>query len=157
MGASSAITIKNAICSYFEQRHYKKLVEEKFSLMDSVHEVVNPSGIHASVSIGVGRDGASFEENYNFAVLSTERALSRGGDQAVIKTRFNFEFFGGRGAEIETRTKVKSRVIASAAAELIKTSGQVLIMGHKFGDMDSVAPLRAFAASHASSGAEPTS
>ncbi len=122
----------------FEERHYKKLVEEKFSLMDSVHEVVNPSGIHASVSIGIGRDGGSFEEDFNFAVLSTEMALSRGGDQTVIKNRFNFEFFGGRGAEIETRTKVKSRVMASALSELIKSSGQILVMGHKFGDMDSV-------------------
>ncbi|PKM74303.1 MAG: DHH family phosphoesterase [Firmicutes bacterium HGW-Firmicutes-16] len=122
----------------FEERHYKKLVEEKFSLMDSVHEVVNPSGIHASVSIGIGRDGGSFEEDFNFAVLSTEMALSRGGDQTVIKSRFNFEFFGGRGAEIETRTKVKSRVMASALSELIKSSGQILVMGHKFGDMDSV-------------------
>jgi len=122
----------------FEERHYKKLVEEKFSLMDSVHEVVNPTGIHASVSIGIGRDGGSFEEDFNFAVLSTEMALSRGGDQTVIKNRFNFEFFGGRGAEIETRTKVKSRVMASALSELMKSSGQVLVMGHKFGDMDSM-------------------
>ncbi len=122
----------------FEERHYKKLVEEKFSLMDSVHEVVNPSGIHASVSIGIGRDGGSFEEDFNFAVLSTEMALSRGGDQTVIKNRFNFEFFGGRGAEIETRTKVKSRVMASALSELIKSSGQIFVMGHRFGDMDSV-------------------
>jgi cyclic-di-AMP phosphodiesterase len=122
----------------FEQRHYKKILDEKFSLMDSVHEVVNPSGIHASVSIGIGRDGTSFEENYNFAVLSTEMALSRGGDQTVIKNRFNFEFFGGRGSEIETHTKVKSRVMANALSELIKSSGKILIMGHKFGDMDSI-------------------
>lgn len=122
----------------FEQRHYKKLVEEKFSIMDSVHEIVSPSGIHASVSIGIGRDGGSFEENFNFAVLSTEMALSRGGDQTVIKNRFNFEFFGGRGTEIETRTKVKSRVMASAIAELIKSSDQVFVMGHKYGDMDCV-------------------
>ena len=122
----------------FEQRHYNKLVEEKFSIMDSVHEIVSPSGIHASVSIGIGRDGGSFEENFNFAVLSTEMALSRGGDQTVIKNRFNFEFFGGRGAEIETRTKVKSRVMANALSELFRTSGQIMIMGHKFGDMDCV-------------------
>ncbi|MEA4895172.1 MAG: DHH family phosphoesterase [Oscillospiraceae bacterium] len=128
----------------FEERHYKKLAEEKFSLMDSVHEVVNPSGIHASVSIGIGRDGGSFEEDFNFAVLSTEMALSRGGDQTVIKNRFNFEFFGGRGAEIETRTKVKSRVMANALSELIKSSGQVLVMGHKFGDMDSVGSASGF-------------
>ncbi len=122
----------------FEHRHYEKLAAEKFSLMGSVREIVSPSGIHASVSIGVGRDGGTFEENYNFATLSTEMALSRGGDQTVVKNRFNFEFFGGRGTEIESRTKVKSRVIASALSELIKSSGQVFIMGHRFGDMDSV-------------------
>jgi len=122
----------------FEERHYHKLVEGKFSLMDTVHEIVSPAGVHASVSIGIGRDGSSFEENFNFAVLSTEMALSRGGDQTVIKNRFNFEFFGGRGAEIETHTKVKSRVMANALSELIKASEQILVMGHKFGDMDSV-------------------
>lgn len=122
----------------FEQRYYAQLVEDKFSLLDSIHEVVSPAGIHASVSIGMGHDGASFEENYNFASLSTEMALSRGGDQVVIKNRFNFEFFGGRGEEIETRTKVKSRVMANAISELIKASGQVLIMGHKYADMDTI-------------------
>ncbi|MEF9970905.1 MAG: DHH family phosphoesterase [Oscillospiraceae bacterium] len=122
----------------FEERYYAALAEEKFSLLESVHEVVSPSGIHASVSIGVGRDGGGFEENYNFASLSADMALSRGGDQAVVKNRFNFEFFGGRGDEVETRTKVKSRVMANALSELIKTSEQTLIMGHKFGDMDCV-------------------
>lgn len=122
----------------FEQRYYEQLAEDKFSLLDSVHEVISPAGIHASVSIGMGRDGASFEENYGFASLSTEMALSRGGDQAVIKNRFSFEFFGGRGEEIETRTKVKSRVMANAISELIKASGQLFVMGHKFADMDTV-------------------
>lgn len=122
----------------FEERHYRKLAENKFSLMDSVHEIVSPNGIHASVSIGIGRDGKSFEENFNFAVLSMEMALSRGGDQTVVKNRFSFEFFGGRGTEIETRTKVKSRVMANALSELIKASGQVFVMGHKYGDMDCV-------------------
>lgn len=122
----------------FEQRHYARLSEGRFAIMDEVHEVVSPGGIHASLSIGVGKDGESLEENYSFALLSTEMALSRGGDQTVVKNRFTFEFFGGRGTEIETRTKVKSRVIASALAELIKASGQVFVMGHKFGDMDSI-------------------
>ena len=138
MGAIVCHYEKDRFLLIFEQRHYKKLVDDKFSLMDGVHEVVSPSGIHASVSIGVGRDGASFEEDFNFAVLSTEMALSRGGDQTVIKNRFNFEFFGGRGTEIETRTKVKSRVMAGALSELIKASGQVFVMGHKFSDMDCI-------------------
>ena len=122
----------------FEKRHLVGYKEEKFSLLDRVHEVTSPAGIHASVSIGIGIDGESFEENYSFAQLSADMALSRGGDQAIIKNRFNFEFFGGRGEEIETRTKVKSRVMANALTELIKVSEQVFVMGHSFGDMDCV-------------------
>ena len=122
----------------FERRYYAKLAEDKFSLLDSVHEVISPAGIHASVSIGIGRDGENLEESYSFAALSTEMALSRGGDQAVIKNRFSFEFFGGRGEEVETRTKVKSRVMANALSELMKSSEHIFVMGHEFGDMDCV-------------------
>jgi c-di-AMP phosphodiesterase-like protein len=122
----------------FEQRYLSQMTENKFHLVDQVREVVNPSGIHATVSIGVGRDGASFEENYHFASLSIDMALSRGGDQAVIKNRFNFEFFGGRGTETGTRTKVKSRVMANALFELMGDTSQIFIMGHKFADLDAV-------------------
>ncbi len=122
----------------FENRYLEDYKRERFALLDRVHEVISPVGIHASVSIGIGYDGESFDENYNFARLSADMALSRGGDQAVIKNRYNFEFFGGRGEEIETRTKVKSRVMANAMSELIKVSDHVIIMGHRFGDMDSI-------------------
>lgn len=122
----------------FEERYMKTLREGKFALLDMAHEVISPAGIHASVSIGIGMDGETFEESYGFAKLAVEMALTRGGDQAVIKNRFNFEFFGGRGEEIETRTKVKSRVMANALSELIKVSDQVMVMGHRFGDMDCV-------------------
>lgn len=122
----------------FEQRYLPELVEEKFSLLDIVHDVVSPSGIHATVSIGIGRDGGGYQENLSFASLGIEMALSRGGDQAVIKNRFNFEFFGGRESEIETRTKVKSRVMANALSEFISDASQTLVMGHKYADMDSL-------------------
>lgn len=60
------------------------------------------------------------------------------GDQTVIKNKMSFEFYGGRGFEIEKRTKVKSRVMANAFSELIKDSSKVLVMGHRFGDLDSI-------------------
>ncbi|MCL2342395.1 MAG: DHH family phosphoesterase [Firmicutes bacterium] len=122
----------------FEERRLKAYIEQKFSLIDNVHKVTSPSGIHATVSIGIGRDGKSLEESFQFASLAVEMALSRGGDQAVIKNRFSFEFFGGRGTEVETRTKVKSRVMANALAELIADASQVYIMGHKFADLDTI-------------------
>ena len=122
----------------FESRYLQEIVDAKFSILGMVREVVNASGIHATLSIGVGRDGSGFEENYAFARLSLEMALSRGGDQAVIKNRFNFEFYGGRKADTGSRSKVKSRVTANALSELIRASGQVYVMGHKLADMDAV-------------------
>ncbi len=120
----------------FEEQYLAGYKEEKFSLLDSVREVVNPAGIPATVTIGVGVDGDTLEELYRFANLSVEMALSRGGDQAVVKNRFTFEFFGGRSKETERRTKVKSRVMASAMGELVADASCVIVMGHKSPDFD---------------------
>ena len=122
----------------FEEQYLAEFKADKFSLLDSVREVVNPAGIPATVSIGVGVDGDTFDELYRFANLSVEMALSRGGDQAVVKNRFTFEFFGGRSKETERRTKVKSRVMASAIGELVADASCIIVMGHKAPDMDAV-------------------
>ena len=122
----------------FEEQYLAKFKAEKFSLLDSVHQVVNPAGIPTTISIGVGADGETLAELYRFANLSVEMALSRGGDQAVVKNRFNFEFYGGRSKETERRTKVKSRVMASAMGELVADASCVMVMGHKAPDMDAV-------------------
>lgn len=121
----------------FENRYLKEITDKKFDLLEEIHSISNSAGIHATLSIGVGKDG-TMEENFSFANLAIEMALSRGGDQAVIKNKYNFEFFGGRGMEIETRTKVKSRVTANALSELMKDSSQIMVMGHKLSDLDSI-------------------
>lgn len=122
----------------FESRYLREITEGKFDILEKVHGVVSPGGVHATLSIGVGEDGDGFEENFSFANLAVEMALSRGGDQAVIKNRFNFEFFGGRNTEVETRSKVKSRVAANALAELMRSSSQIFVMGHKLSDLDCI-------------------
>lgn len=122
----------------FEKRYMAGIVKDRFDLVEKIHTVVSPTGIRATVSIGAGVDGAGFEEGYTFASLAADMALSRGGDQAVLKNKFSFEFFGGRGAEVETRTKVKSRVVANSLARLLEDAGQVLIMGHRIPDVDAV-------------------
>lgn len=122
----------------FEERFLAQFQEGKFSILETVREVVSPSGIQATLSIGIGKDADTLAELFQYAALSVEMALSRGGDQAVIKNKFNFEFYGGRTKELEKRTKVKSRVMASALDKLISASSQVIVMGHKFSDLDSV-------------------
>jgi c-di-AMP phosphodiesterase-like protein len=122
----------------FEERYLKKFVEDKFSLLDSVRDEVRSGGINATLSIGLGKDGKTLDENFHFASLGIEMALSRGGDQAVIRNRYNFEFYGGHSAEVEKRTKVKSRVMANAFGELVNDASTIFIMGHKYSDLDTV-------------------
>ena len=129
---------RNRFLFIFEKRDLQRATEDKFSLLENVHEVVSPSGLPASISIGLGVDGVNFEESYNFAALSIEMALSRGGDQAVIKDRVNFTFYGGRNKEADYRSKVRSRVTANSLMELIGQSGHVFVMGHKNADLDAV-------------------
>ena len=129
---------RNRYLFVFEKRYLEEAVKEKFSLLEDIHQVENPTGLAASISFGLGVDGATFEESYNFAALSIEMALGRGGDQAVIKDRLNFNFYGGRAKEADKSSKVRSRVTANALMELFGQSSTVFIMGHKNADMDAV-------------------
>ena len=129
---------RNRYLLVFEKRNLDHAMQEKFSVLEDVHGIANPTGLTASISIGVGVDGVDFEESYNFAALSIEMALSRGGDQAVVKDRLNFSFFGGRAREADRISKVRSRVTANSMLELIGSSSQVFIMGHRNADLDSL-------------------
>ena len=129
---------KNRFLLVFEKRDLKKAMEDKFSVLEDIHKITSPAGLSASISFGLGVDGATFEESYSFAALSIEMALSRGGDQAVVKDRLNFHFFGGRAKETDHRSKVRSRVTANSLMELIGQSSSVFIMGHKNADLDAV-------------------
>ena len=122
----------------FEERFLAQFQEGKFSILETVREVVSPSGIQATLSIGIGKDADTLAELFQYAALSVEMALSRGGDQAVIKNKFNFELYGGRTKELEKRTKVKSRVMANALGELMADASRVFVMGHKYPDMDCI-------------------
>ncbi|MBQ9984818.1 MAG: DHH family phosphoesterase [Oscillospiraceae bacterium] len=122
----------------FKQCYLEEYTASRFAVLDSIREIESKNGIKVTLSIGIGKDGQSFRENHRYAHLAVDMALSRGGDQAVIRNKFNFEFFGGRTKELEKRTKVKSRVMANALSGLIKDSSGVMIMGHKNADNDSI-------------------
>ena len=122
----------------FEEKSFSDFAAKRFDVLDAVREVVAGEGVAATLSIGVGRDADSFEALFKNASVALEMALSRGGDQAVVKDKLNFEFYGGRSKATEKRTKVKSRVMANALAELIDEAKQVYVMGHGYADMDAL-------------------
>ena len=122
----------------FEEKSFSDFAAKRFDVLDAVREVVAGEGVAATLSIGVGRDADSFETLFKNASVALEMALSRGGDQAVVKDKLNFEFYGGHSKATEKRTKVKSRVMANALAELIDEAKQVYVMGHSYADMDAL-------------------
>ena len=122
----------------FERRYLEPMKASKFRIVEDMHQVASPNGITATISVGLGVDAGGFGEALQFANMGVELALSRGGDQTVVKNRLSFEFYGGRGSEVEKRTKVKSRVVATTLAELVRDSSRVLVMGHRFADLDCI-------------------
>ena len=130
---------RNRYLVIFESKDLPRLQESRFStLLEDVRHITSTGGMSATISLGIGKDGGSFAENYQFASRAIEMSLSRGGDQAVIKDRFNFTFYGSRVKETDRRTRIRSRLIASSLSELISQSSTVYIMGHRMADLDAL-------------------
>ncbi len=121
-----------------DEHAFEQLVENKFSVLESIRQVKSIDGVTASLSIGTGKDCETYEEASQWAEKAIEMALSRGGDQAVVRDSLDFQFYGGRSKSTEKRTKVKSRVMAKALGDLISEAGQIYVMGHSYADMDAV-------------------
>lgn len=119
-----------------QNKNIKKEMEKKFEILDIVREINVGNELAVTLSMGIGRGGLTPIENYNFAVSAKELALSRGGDQAVIKNKDKLLFYGGKTKEVEKRTKVRARVIGQSLVGLVKESSSVVIMGHSNPDID---------------------
>ena len=140
------IAALDGICKKIEKDKYmiilrKKatmlLRESKFDILEDVKTVNIGNEMAVTISIGLGVDGLTYAQNYEFARNAIDLALGRGGDQAVVKTPQNVTYFGGKSQQVEKNTRVKARVKAQALREIISTKERVLIMGHRLADVDS--------------------
>ena len=115
----------------------EKLKEDRFDLLEDVKTVNIGNEMAVTLSIGMGLDGLTYAQNYEFARNSIDLALGRGGDQAVVKTPENVTYYGGKSQKVEKNTRVKARVKAQALREIITGKDRVIIMGHRMADIDS--------------------
>ena len=121
-----------------EERDIKRSIDGKFRILDDIRMININDRLSATISIGIGRGGKTFKENEQWARQALDMALGRGGDQAAIKKADSYKFFGGVSKGIEKREKVRTRVIAASLSNHINNSSNVIIMGHRFSDLDSV-------------------
>ncbi len=140
------IAALDGICKKIEKDKYmivlrKKatqvLRESRFDILEDVKTVNIGNEMAVTISIGLGFDGFTYAQNYEFARNAIDLALGRGGDQAVVKTPENITYYGGKSQQVEKNTRVKARVKAQALREIISGKENVLIMGHRFADGDS--------------------
>lgn len=123
---------------FMRRKSVLELENNKFSILDKAKEIEYGNKLPITFSIGGGYDGDTIEETGDFASGALDMALGRGGDQAAIKNKKGFNFYGGKSKGFERKTKVKSRLIGLALKELINQSEKILIMGHKYPDMDAM-------------------
>lgn len=121
-----------------EKKNFTRMVEDRFSILETVRSFeFKGKKTGATLSVGVSA-GNTIKVCEKGARKSLEMALGRGGDQVAIKTKDGYDYIGGVSKSAEKRTKVKSRVVGSALSELIKSSSNVIIMGHSFTDLDAI-------------------
>ena len=127
---------KDRFFAIIDSQHLEELTSEKFNILDKIHKSITIGHIMATVSMGIGKDAQTLKESDLMARQALDMALGRGGDQVAVKSDHGFEFFGGLSKGVEKRAKVRSRMIASALAELVSEYQDVIIMGHKMADFD---------------------
>ena len=136
----------DGICSKMEKDKYlivlrkkalRQLEEDHFDLLEDAKTVKIGNEMAITLSIGIGLDGLSYTQNYEFARNAIDLALGRGGDQAVVKNSDNVTYYGGKSRQVEKSTRVKARVKAQALKEILNARDTVFIMGHRLGDPDS--------------------
>ena len=145
---SSYISSMNGVLKKLEKDKYfflvtheylGKMIEDKFSILKDTKSINIGNEMAVTLSIGIGADGTSdYSRNYEFARVAIDLALGRGGDQVVLKTADNIQYFGGKTHAVEKNTRVKARVKAHAFRELLENKDRVIIMGHKISDVDSL-------------------
>ncbi len=121
-----------------EEKYLRQMEERRFSVLDRARKILTSEELPVTLSIGVARGEYSLDKLNEFSLQALEMALGRGGDQAAVKTLNGYEFYGGYAKGIEKRTKVKTRVIAAALSDLMENCSNVLVMGHRFGDLDCI-------------------
>lgn len=119
-----------------EERYMKKVIENRFPILDAIRAVETGDRNNATMSIGVSPTAGNLHESETVSRQALDMALGRGGDQVALRQKNGYEFFGGTGRGVEKRNKVRARIMANAITEVAGTCDNILIMGHRFADLD---------------------
>ncbi len=125
----------------FSQDKLRECEEDNFSeLLESIRSIrLGEYSIPVTCSVGISLADASMAERAKDADTALDMALQRGGDQVAVRRKEGIKYYGGQTRPAPRRTKVQSRVVANFLLSKITIAENLLIMGHKNPDFDSIA------------------
>ncbi len=116
-----------------------ELIAGRFNILDRVRAVkAGDTNLPLTISMGVSNIHGSYVEREKAAHAALDMALQRGGDQAAVKGDGSIDFYGGVTKGVQKRTNVRARVVSNELISAVKSSTNVLIMGHKWADFDAL-------------------
>ena len=128
---------ENRYIAIYEERILNNQMNKKFKLLDKMRAITY-NGRPTTLSIGIGHGCDSLTESAAQAKKALDMALGRGGDQVAVLTGSEYVFFGGVAKGIEKTSKVRVRAVSQQITEAIERADHVLVMGHRFSDLDSI-------------------
>ncbi len=121
-----------------EDRHLIPIVENRFRILEQARSIKVDERQNLTLSIGVGSHADNLAESESYARQALDMCLGRGGDQAAVRKENGYEFFGGVSGGMEKSTKVKTRMVAKSMMDLMQSCEKILVMGHRYSDLDAV-------------------
>ncbi len=112
--------------------------DEHFAILERIRAITRGNRMQPTLSIGIGIGDSTAIRMGENAESALEIAVSRGGDQVVVKDHHGFRFYGARLNLNRRRSSVKARMAANQLVEAMKQADQIIIMGHKAPDLDSL-------------------
>ncbi len=123
----------------FTRAALDKCIKNKFRILDTIRGIqLGDNSFPVTVSIGVGAIEGSFEDKARAASDALDIALQKGGDQAAVNDGKSVTPYGGRVNTMYGSTTITSRVNSTHLCKLFREAGNVLIMGHRSPDYDSI-------------------
>ena len=116
-----------------------RCIKNKFRILDTVRSIqLGDNSFPVTISIGVGAISGSFEDKERAAADALDIALQKGGDQVAVNDGKSITPYGGRVNTMYGSTTITSRLNSSHLCKLMREAGNILIMGHRSPDYDSI-------------------
>ncbi len=130
---------RNRYIMLMDSHSLSNVIVDDFSILENIRFYGRQQSLPLTISLSLACNGKNIVEISEKASEGLEFVLNRGGDQVVVN---NFDgenqVYGGLTDAIAKRSRSSVRMISQSIANLVSRSKNVIIMGHKYPDYDSI-------------------